>query len=653
MSDELSFFIDDAGTLSGPRSDDAIRAELRELTLDPDVRVRLATSRVWAPARAWATLAVARTSGVPLPRPAANESGLASGAPDLLSAPSTILDMLLYVVAEAGKVTGPITGEQFRRGVDGGRHKHALVALWGTDEWISARRLFDRTLTDAPAVSTASDPELPIVHPSQKSVRCPTCLEIVIARAATCPSCDEPLDAAAASARASSAQRGSSGAWSGRSGSVPDDPPDASWLRLHWRPILTMGGIMGLIMGGITLRYLAPGRLQSVEQQPAGKVATASAPQCEDACWPGEACQEGACVWQRPKEFRHIKAAPSVAGPFELPRDFSDALLIDEDRFAIGLLAGIELRSTKTGQHLELVSEALQTTQLARVGDAIYGVGPAHVSVLDGKTMHVDKMIDMGAFIGDVTVAPGGHRAFISLPGAHAISIFSTDFNAEIDRIRFGDDNVGAVCVDDAGTHALTSTGVLPLPGLAEHQGGAVYAFDPSRLGSAQDRIRASMLGNPVSCLTLPSGEKSFAVLRVRNTIAELEWLPSGAVRQSAKLETCDQPEQIEIARRSRNAVVRCNRGRALEVIALDKLSMVRMIPLSRPVTDMVLSPDGEQAIVTLSGETDGAIGFVDLTTYETELIPVNAPLSRVRISPSGDAILVVSDRVKAAWVLR
>ena len=45
--------------------------------------------------------------------------------------------------------------------------------------------------------------------------------------------------------------------------------------------------------------------------------------------------------------------------------------------------------------------------------------------------------------------------------------------------------------------------------------------------------------------------------------------------------------------------------------------------------------------------------GFVDLTTFETELIPVNAPLSRVRISPSGDAILVVSDRVKAAWVLR
>jgi len=649
VSDELSFFIDDAGTLSGPRSDDSIRAELRELTLDPDVRVRLASSRVWAPARAWATLAVARTSGVPLPRPAVNESGLASGAPDLLSAPSSVLDMLLYVVAEAGKVSGPITGEQFRRGVDGGRHKYALVALWGTDEWIAARRLFDRTLTDAPAVSTASDPELPIVHPSGARVRCPTCLEIVMARTPICPACDEPLDAASRSSSMSGA-RSSSGA---RSGSVPDEPADASWLRLHWRPLLTMGGIMGLIMGGITLRYLAPGRLKSVEERPAGKVQAAPAPQCEDACWPGEACQEGACVWQKPKEFKHIDSAPSVAGPFELPRDFSDALLIDEDRFAIGLLSGIELRSTKTGQHLELVSEALQTTQLARVGDSIYGIGPAHVSVLDGKTMHVDKMIDMGAFIGDVTVAPGGHRAFISLPGAHAISIFSTDFNAEIDRIRFGDDNVGAVCVDDAGTHALTSTGVMPLPGLAEHQGGAVYAFDPSRLGSAQDRIRASMLGNPVAVLSMPTGEKSFALLRARNTITELEWLPSGAVRQTAKLETCDQPEQIELARKSRNAVVRCNRGRALEVLALDKLRVVRMIPLSRPVTDMVLSPDGEQAIVTLSGETDGAIGFVDLTTYEMELIPVNAPLSRVRISPSGDAILVVSDRVKAAWVIR
>ncbi|MFO0612767.1 MAG: hypothetical protein U0414_09280 [Polyangiaceae bacterium] len=653
MSDELSFFIDDAGAITGPRSDDAIRAELRELTLDPDVRVRLASSRVWAPARAWATLAVARTSGVPLPRPAATEAGLAGGSPDLLSAPSSVLDMLLYVIAESGKVNGPVTGEQIRRAVDGGRHKNALVAVWGTDEWIAARRLFDRTLPDGhPAVSTASDPGLPIVHPSGAAgrVRCPTCLEIVSARtsspgrgSAVCPECDEPLDPASVGARSSSGVR---------SGSVPDEPADASWLRLHWRPLLTVGGIMGLIMGGITLRYLAPGRLQSVER-PAEKVAAAPAPQCEDKCWPGEACQEGECVWQKPKQIGHVPAAPSVAGPFELPRDFSDGLIIDQDRFAIALLSGIELRSTKTGQHLELVSEALQTVRLARVGDSIYGVGPAHLSVLDAATMHVDKMIDMGAFVGDVTLAPGGHRAFISLPGAHAISIFSTEFNAEIDRIRFGDDNVGAVCVDDAGTHALASTGVLPLPGLAETQGGAVYAFDPSRLGSAQDRIRASMLGNPVAVLSMPSGEKSFALLRARNAIAELEWLPSGAVRQSAKLDTCDQPEQIELARRSRTAVVRCNRGRSLEVFTLDKLRMIRQIPLSRPVTDMVLSPDGEQAIVTLSGETDGAIGLVDLKTYDAELIPVNAPLSRVRISPSGDAILVVSDRVKAAWVIR
>lgn len=647
MSDELSFFIDDGGRISGPRSDDAIRAELRELTLDPDVRVRLATSRVWAPARAWATLAVARTSGVPLPRPASTELGLAAGAPDLLSAPSTVLDMLLYVVAEGGKVNGPITGEQFRRGVDGGRHKNALVALWGTDEWISARRLFDRTLPDGhPAVSTASDPGLPIVHPSSATrVRCPTCLEIVPSGGTDglCPACEEPLDPALAGARSSSGTR---------SGSVPDDPPGASWIRLHWRPLLTMGAITGLIMGGITLRYLAPGRLQSVER-PAGKVVATPAPQCEDKCWPGEACQEGACVWQKPKEMSHIAAAPSVAGPFDLPKDFSDALLLDDDRFAIALLSGIELRSTKTGQHLELVSEALQTTHLARVGDSVYGLGPAHVSILDAATMHVDKMIDMGAFVGDVTVAPGGRRAFISLPGAHAISIFSTEFNAEIDRIRFGDDNVGAVCVDDAGTRALTVTGTLPLPGLAENQGGAVYAFDPSRLGSAQDRIRASMLGNPVAVLAMPTGEKSFALLRARNLLTELEWLPSGAVKRGAKIETCDQPEQIELARRSRTAVVRCNRGRALEVFSLDKLGVVRQIPLSRPVTDMVLSPDGEQAIVTLSGDTDGAIGFVDLTTFETELIPVNAPLSRIRIAPSGDAILVMSDRVKAAWVIR
>jgi hypothetical protein len=645
VSDELSFFIDDQGKTVGPRSDDELRTELRELALDPDVRVRLASSNVWAPARAWATLAVSRTSGLPLPRPQRpSDPGISGGSPDLLTAPGRILDMLLFVVFEHGRPMGPVSGETFRKSFDGGKHRSALVSIWGTDEWLAARRLFDRTLTEAePAVSNASMPELPLVTPIDVNrVRCRTCLEIIaVSKSGVCPECDEPLDATTSSVRSSS------------SGSIPDEPPDASWLRLHWRPLLTVGAIMSLIMTGITLRYLAPGRFQGSER-PAGLSRSRSGfGACEDKCWTGEACQNAECVWQRPNGVAHVKAQPAVSGPFTLEKDVSDALLLDDDRFAVALLSGIELRSTKTGQALGLVSEALQTRKIYRVGDHVYGVGPSHVSVLDVEAMHVEKTIEMGTIIGDLTLGAGGRRALISLPGAHSIAIFSTEFNAEIDRIRFGDDVVGPVGADDTGQRALTTTGAQPVAGLPDGSGGAVYAFDPSRLGTAQDRVRASMLGNPVSILMTPDGVSSWVVLRAKKSIVELEWQPSGAVRQKAHIETCDQPEQIELVRKNRTAVVRCNRGRALEIFGLDDGKLIRHIALPGNASDMVISPDGEQAVVTLPSDDDGSVALVDLATYAVELVPLALPPSRIRIEPKGENVLVLSDRAKVAWVLR
>jgi hypothetical protein len=645
VTDELAFFIDDHGTTIGPRSDDELRTELRELALDPDVRVRLASSHVWAPARAWATLAVSRTSGIPLPRPQnAHDPGVSGGSPDLLSAPSRVLDMLLYVLFEQGRTSGPMSGEHIRKAFEGGKHHTSLVCIWGTEEWVATRRLFDRTLTDGqPAVSTASLPELPLVSTLTTSrTRCPTCLEVVAAKQLICPECDEPLDAVTSGVRSSS------------SGSIPDEPPDATWLRLHWRPLLTMSAIMSLIMGGITLRYLAPGRFQGPER-PLGALAHARSASgaCESKCWTGEACQSAQCVWQRPNDVAHVKPQPTVSGPFGLQKDVSDALLLDKDRFAIALLSGIELRSTKTGQALELVSEALQTRRIYRVGASVYGLGPSHVSVLDADTMHVQKTIEMGTIVGDLALGAAGRRALISLPGAHSIAIFSTEFNAEIDRIRFGDDNVGPLGADDTGERALTTTGSQPVAGLPDGSGGAVYAFDPSRLGTAQDRVRASMLGNPVSVLMTPDGVSSWVVLRAKSSIAEIEWLPSGAVRQKARLETCDQPEQIELVRKNRTAIVRCNRGRALEVFSLDQGKLTHHVPLPGNASDMVITPDGEQAIVALPSDNDGSVALVDLATYEVEIVPLSAPPSRVRIDPGGDAVLALSDRTKSAWVIR
>lgn len=633
--EELGFFVEEsAGHTVGPLSDDEVRDRLKEGRLDPDVRVRLATAPVWAPARAWATLAVKRISGLPLPRPAdPRDSGMAAGSPDLLQAPPAVLDMLLYIAFEDERSWGPVTGEQIRQAFEGGKHRHALLTVFGTEDWLAARKLFDRTLTDgSAAVSTASV--------DLKMARCPTCLELVLASTSICPECDEPME---------SPSQGRSS----RAGSVPDEPEGASFLRLHWRPILAFSAIMSLIMAGITLRFLAPGRLKAAEQRAAAAGPNVPRPACDSPCWSGEACQEGSCVWQKPKGVGHVKARPSVSGPWELPKDVADAILLDQDRFAVGLFTGVQVRSTKTGAPLELVSEALQTRRLYRVGDAVYAVGPQQISVVDAPSTRLLKTIDMGAIVGDVTLGANGRRALVSLPGAHAIAIFSTDLHAEVDRIRFGDDVVGPVGADDTGKRALVTTGGLPLAGLADTPGGAVYAFDPGRLATAQDRVRASMLGNPVAVLMTPDGESSYVVLRAKNSLVPLEWLPSGAIRQQKSLETCDQPEQIELVRKNREAIVRCRRGRALEVFDLVHQKLKRHIPLTAPATDMVVSPDGESVVVALPGDNDGSIGLVDLSTYEIELVPVNAPPTRVRIAPDGESVLALSDRSKVAWVLR
>jgi len=538
--------------------------------------------------------------------------------------------MVCFVIAEHGQVFGPLPGKVLRDGFEGGRYRRALIAPVGTSDWLGIAKLFDRTLNDrARATPTEQAPEL-------KKARCLICRELVPALEEICPECDEPIVALPPSSR----------------GSVPDDPIGASWIRMHWRPMLAFGGILGVIMAGITLRYLAPGRFYlDPHTTPMGTPTVTVT--CESACWSGEACQDGVCVWQRPNGVGHVASRPGIAGPFTLPADVSDAVLLDGERFAIGLLSGVELRSTRTGQALGLVNEAGQTRKLVVVEGAVYAVGPQHIGVLDAEDLHLLKTLEMGAIVSDVTLGANGRRALVSLPGAHAIAILSTELHAELDRIRFGDDNIGPVAVDDTGKRALTTTGSVPLAGLPDQQGGAAYAFDPSRLASEQDRVRAAMLGNPSSVLMSPDGKTSYVVLRQAAKLTPVEWLTSGTIRQRAAIETCDQPEQLALLRAGRRGVIKCNRGRALQIFDLESGKLLREIPFNAPVSDMIVTPDGEQIIVALPSARGSAIGLVDATTFEVEIVPLTEPPSRLRLSRSGDAVLALSDRSKVAWVIR
>jgi DNA-binding beta-propeller fold protein YncE len=470
--------------------------------------------------------------------------------------------------------------------------------------------------------------------PEPSEARCPTCLEQIPAGVDPCPECGEPMEAQAPPLGFPS---------------IPDDAPGASFLAMHWRPVVTVGAIMALIFTGVTLRYLAPGRFAPSR----AASARAPVPACPSPCWSGEACQLGRCVWQRPNDVGHVAADPSVAGPFALPKDVSDALMLDGDRFAAALLTGTQILNARTGEVLSLVSEAPQSQQLHRVGDVIYATAPQRIYVIDASSTRVRKTIELGAPVFDVTVGASGRRALASLPTAHAVAILATEYHAEIERIQFGDDAVGPVAVDESGTRALATTGQVPLPGLREVVGGAAYAFDPSRLGSEQDRVRASVAGNAVSVLMTPDGEVSYVALRAEDVLLPLRWLSSGAVRQEERIPTCDEPEEVELVRSERRAIVRCNEGRAIQVFDLEKRALLRTVPLGGRAVDLAVSPDGAQAFVALTGDGTGALALIDLKTYDVSILPLSAEPTRVRLSPDGRVALALSDRAKVAWVVR
>jgi DNA-binding beta-propeller fold protein YncE len=98
---------------------------------------------------------------------------------------------------------------------------------------------------------------------------------------------------------------------------------------------------------------------------------------------------------------------------------------------------------------------------------------------------------------------------------------------------------------------------------------------------------------------------------------------------------------------------VRCHEGRALEVFDLRKNELIRRISFNGRATDLVVTPDGEQALVTLTNDGTGGLALVDLQTYAVQVLPLSAEPTRVRVTADGRVVLVLSDRAKVAWVVR
>ncbi len=107
---------------------------------------------------------------------------------------------------------------------------------------------------------------------------------------------------------------------------------------------------------------------------------------------------------------------------------------------------------------------------------------------------------------------------------------------------------------------------------------------------------------------------------------------------------TCREPEQIELVRQGRRALVRCHEGRALEVFDLRKNVVMRRVAFNGRATDLVVSPDGEMALVTLTNDGVGGLALVDLQSYAVTVLPLSAEPTRVRLTADGRMALVLSD---------
>ena len=428
------------------------------------------------------------------------------------------------------------------------------------------------------------------------------------------------------------------------------------WFGTHWRPVVTLTAIGALLGSGVALRSLAPEAFTTARAAAASSVTVAEAV-CDIPCWNGEACEAGTCVFRAGNDVGRLPKSPTVAGPFSLPEDFVDVLPVDEERYFTSSMAGVHVASARSGEPLTLISDAPQARGLYRIGEVVYASSLQSIYVIETSSTSVQKAIEVGWPVADLAEGATGARVIVSLPAARAVAVIATDYHAEVSRFTFGEDQVGPVALDDAGKRAMTTNGQLPLAGFkaSSHSTtfGASYAFDPSRLPSRQDRVRTGMEGNPVDVMIAPNASTSFVVIRERDAVVPLEHPPNESIRQLPPIPVCAQPEQIELVRDGRRALVRCNVGRAIEVLDLARRQSVRRIEMNARVSDLVVTPDGKQAVIALPREGSGAIGLLDLATYELQLVPLSGEAHRVRLTPDGKVALAISDTTKVAWVLR
>ncbi len=194
-----------------------------------------------------------------------------------------------------------------------------------------------------------------------------------------------------------------------------------------------------------------------------------------------------------------------------------------------------------------------------------------------------------------------------------------------------------------AGTVGLSGCG----PKLAKRINGyALVANRGSHSIAAVNltRFRAekhiALAGAPTSVLAHAGRRKALVLLPDVGTVVEVD---AGSLAVSQSRRVADQVISMRLADGEKRLWLLCNSPHALVSLDLNSWKRDRLIPLAYPVQDFDISPDGESAVVSYSGQKQCA--FVDLRQGRvTQEIRLDTEPGVVRFRPDGKEVLIGSE---------
>ena len=620
---DLELFVSDGEGSRGPLPVGEVRREIGAGTISPRARFRAGTAGGFLPGAAWEPL----SDLLPAPPPPERPAGGASPAlpADVAGGDPRARERLLWFVADADGVMGPVNGEFVRKGLASGKlAPGSACCLVGSSVWVRAPAVFPEALGGS-ATSVRNRP--------LATVPCAFCLEPMALADAVCDACGER----------------------------PARPvrPARSALAAACGALLVVGATIGAgaasRWGGDSIPVLSASAAQA-----SGAPATGPA-----SARPSEASGAGSSSALAPRDTTsaHLARA-AIASTIDVPPDTTDAYALPGDRIALARRAALEVLDARSGAFVSTNAELAGTRALEPVGPVVYALGGTRVGVVEPATLRVLKWFDLRV-PPSVLAAPGGAGASAAVSPAGAalalaaspidrsVAVIDLERHAEVDRFRF-DDAPLALAVAGGGEIAVGATGD---PRLQRPGDDAVYVWSPARLASAQPVRRVWVGDGAVDVALAPDASYAVAVVRRTSEIVRIDLAGSGApgaadglVPPAARVGTCKDPVRVRVTATA--VVVACRAGRAIALHAPRSLEPKGTVDVGGPVEGLAIAPDGLEALAVVRAPAQG-VAAVDLRSASARRLALPDEITSARYDRTGALAIAFAARRHKLWVLR